>query len=73
MDGVREPTDLEAVRLLSRWMAARRHVDDELERLTAFGPAAERRVRSRLAELGDLEAEASAAFARYSAHVSAAV
>lgn len=73
MAGVREPTDLEAVRLLSRWMAARRHVDDELERLTAFGPAAERRVRARLSELGRLEEEASAAFARYSEYVAARV
>ena len=70
---MREPTDLEAVRLLSRWMAARRHVDEALERLTAFGPAAERRVRGRLPELGDLEAEASAAFARYAEYVSARI
>ena len=70
---MREPTDLEAVRLLSRWMAARRHVDDELERLTAFGPAAERRVRGRLGELGRLEEEASAAFSRYSDYVTARV
>jgi hypothetical protein len=66
---VREPTDLEAVRLLSRWLAARRHVDDELERLTAFGPAAERRVRVRLTHLSDLESEASAAFRRYTDYV----
>jgi hypothetical protein len=64
---VDEPLDLERARLLLVWLQARRRVDATLSELLAAGPAGERRVRSRLQSVEDLEHAAQQAFATYQA------
>jgi hypothetical protein len=66
---VDEPLDLERARLLLVWLQARRRVDTTLSELLAAGPAGERRVRSRLQSVADLEHAAQQAFASYQASV----
>ncbi len=62
-----EPLDLERARLLLVWLQARRRVDATLSELLAAGPAGERRVRSHLQSVEDLEHAAQQAFASYQA------
>jgi hypothetical protein len=64
---VEEPVDLERSRLLLVWLQARRAVDRCLSDLLAAGPAGERRVRERLAQVDDLENRAREAFVTYRA------
>jgi hypothetical protein len=64
---VDEPLDLERARLLLVWLQARRRVDATLSELLAAGPAGERRVRSCLQSVEDLEHAAQQAFATYRA------
>lgn len=60
-----EPLDLERARLLLVWLQARRALDHCLSDLLAAGPAGERRVRSRLELVTELEQKAQNAFAAY--------
>ncbi|HSP37055.1 MAG TPA: hypothetical protein VLR26_04820 [Frankiaceae bacterium] len=62
-----EPLDLERARLLLVWLQARRALDHCLSELLAAGPAGERRVRSRLDLVEELEWRAQNAFASYRA------
>jgi hypothetical protein len=62
---VDEPLDLERARLLLVWLQARRAVDHCLSELLAAGPAGERRVRSRIDLVAELEERAERAFATY--------
>ncbi len=62
-----EPLDLERARLLLVWLQARRALDHCLSDLLAAGPAGERRVRSRLDQVTELEQKAQNAFAAYRA------
>jgi hypothetical protein len=64
---VEEPLDLERARLLLVWLQARRALDHCLSELLAAGPAGERRVRSRLDQVTELEQKAQNAFAAYRA------
>src|SRR5436305_6301839 len=64
---VDEPLDLERARLLLVWLQARRALDHCLSDLLAAGPAGERRVRSRLDQVSELEQNAQSAFAAYQA------
>jgi hypothetical protein len=64
---VDEPLDLERARLLLVWLQARRALDHCLSELLAAGPAGERRVRSRLDLVTELEEKASNAFNAYRA------
>jgi hypothetical protein len=64
---VDEPLDLERARLLLVWLQARRALDHCLSDLLAAGPAGERRVRSRLDLVSELEEKAQNAFAAYQA------
>jgi hypothetical protein len=66
---VDEPLDLERARLLLVWLQARRALDHCLSELLAAGPAGERRVRSRLDLVEDLERKAENAFDTYRASV----
>jgi hypothetical protein len=66
---VDEPIDLDAVRLLSAWMSARREVQSHLDVLIGFGPHAEPQVARNLALLEQLEAHARLAFRNYRDHV----
>jgi hypothetical protein len=66
---VDEPLDLERARLLLVWLQARRALDHCLSELLAAGPAGERRVRSRLDLVEELERKAQNAFASYRASV----
>jgi hypothetical protein len=66
---VNEPLDLERARLLLVWLQARRALDHCLSDLLAAGPAGERRVRSRLDQVSELEQKAQNAFAAYQASV----
>ena len=62
-----EPLDLERARLLLVWLQARRALDHCLSDLLAAGPAGERRVRTRLDQVTELEEKAQNAFAAYRA------
>ncbi len=66
MDG---PLDLDAVRLLSAWMQARRDLSAHLDLLTAFGPSATEQVARNLALVDDLHGKDHAAWLAYRGHV----
>lgn len=63
-----QPIDLDAVRLLSSWMSARRDLTAHLDLLTAFGPNASEQVARNLAlvqRLTDREHDAWTAYRTY--------
>lgn len=64
-----EPRDLDAIRLLSAWMSAKRDVQAHLDLLTAYGPHAEPQIARNLGLLEGLEQHAGLAFERYREHV----
>ena len=64
-----EPLDLDAVRLLSAWLSARRDVQAHLDLLIGFGPSAEPQIAANLALLERLEGHALLAFRSYRDHV----
>ena len=61
--------DLDAVRLLSTWLAARRDLTAHLDLLTAFGPSATDQVASNLRLVDDLQGKDQAAWVSYRNHV----
>ena len=66
MDGA---LDLDAVRLLSLWLSARRDLTAHLDLLTAFGPNAADQVARNLALVDDLHARDHDAWLAFRAHV----
>ncbi len=64
-----EPLDLDAVRLLSAWLSARRDVQAHLDLLIGFGPSAEPQIAANLALLERLETGATLAFRTYRDYV----
>ena len=64
-----EPLDLDAVRLLSAWLSARRDVQAHLDLLIGFGPSAEPQIAANLALIERLETDATLAFRSYRDHV----
>lgn len=58
-----EPTEREDLRRLALWLSRRRAVDEALQTLTAYGPAASERVHSHLDALRSLLALEREAFA----------
>lgn len=61
--------DLDAVRLLSVWLTARRDLTAHLELLTAFGPSATEQVSRNLALVDQLHDRDHAAWLDYRRHV----
>ncbi len=61
--------DLDAVRLLSLWLSARRDVTAHLELLTAFGPSATEQVARNLLLVDELQAKDREAWVAYREHV----
>lgn len=61
--------DLDAVRLLSTWMAARRDLTAHLDLLTAFGPSATDQVSRNLRLIDDLQGKDQAAWSSCRDHM----
>ena len=61
--------DLDAVRLLSAWMSARRDLTAHLEVLTAFGPHAAEQVARNVWLIDDLQERAYVAWIAYRSYV----
>lgn len=61
--------DLDAVRLLSLWLSARRDLTAHLDLLTAFGPSATAQVERNLLLVDDLHARDHAGWLAYREHV----
>lgn len=61
--------DLDAVRLLSVWLAARRELTAHLDLLTAFGPSATEQVSRNLALVDELHTRDHEAWLAYRRHV----
>lgn len=61
--------DLDAVRLLSSWMSARRDLSAHLDLLTAFGPSATAQVTRNLRLIDALHTKDHEAWLAYRAHV----
>lgn len=66
---VGEPLDLDAVRLLSAWMSARRDLSAHLDLLTAFGPSATEQVTRNLPLVDELHARDHEAWLAYRLYV----
>lgn len=64
-----DPLDLDAVRLLSTWLSARRDLSAHLDLLTSFGPSATDQVARNLWLIDDLQNRAHEAWAAYRDHV----
>lgn len=64
-----EPLDLDAVRLLSSWLSARRDLSAHLDLLTAFGPSATEQVSRNLRLVDDLHARDHDSWLAYRRHV----
>ena len=64
-----ERLDLDAVRLLSAWLSARRDLTAHLELLTAFGPHAAEQVARNLWLVDDLQEKAYVAWIAYRSYV----
>ncbi len=64
-----EPLDLDAVRLLSGWLSARRDLTAHLEVLTAFGPSATEQVARNLRLVDELHSRDHSAWLAYREHV----
>ncbi len=67
--GVDDALDLDAVRLLSRWMSARRDLSAHLDLLTAFGPSATAQVTRNLRLVDELHERDHEAWLAYREHV----
>ena len=67
--GVDEEMDIDAVRLLSAWLSARRDVQAHLDLLSGFGPHAEPQIARNLTLIQELEGHARLAFQNYRDHV----
>lgn len=63
------PLDLDAVRLLSVWLSARRDLQAHLDLLTAFGPSAAEQVARNLRLVGELHDRDHDAWLAYKEHV----
>ena len=61
--------DLDAVRLLSSWLAARRDLSAHLDLLTAFGPSATDQVARNLRLVDDLQGKDQSAWLAYRNHL----
>lgn len=61
--------DLDAVRLLSLWLSARRDLTAHLDLLTAFGPSATEQVSRNLGLVDELHSRDHAAWLEYRRHV----
>jgi len=61
--------DLDAVRLLSKWLSARGEVTAHLDLLTAFGPNAAEQVARNLALVERLQEQSHAAWRAYRDYV----
>ncbi len=61
--------DLDAVRLLSLWLSARRDLTAHLDLLTAFGPSATEQVTRNLPLVDELHARDHDAWLAYRRHV----
>ena len=61
--------DLDAVRLLSVWLSARRELTAHLDLLTAFGPSATEQVARNLALVDSLHARDHEAWLDYRRHL----
>lgn len=61
--------DLDAVRLLSAWMSARRDLSAHLDLLTAFGPSATEQVARNLRLVDELHSKDHEAWLAYRSHV----
>lgn len=61
--------DVDAVRLLSVWLSARRDLAAHLDVLTAFGPSATEQVARNLWLIDDLQQRGSDAWLAYRGHV----
>jgi hypothetical protein len=66
---VDQPLDLDAVRLLSSWLSARRDLTAHLDLLTAFGPNAHEQVTRNLGLVERLHDRDHEAWLAYRAHV----
>lgn len=64
-----QPLDLDAVRLLSSWLSARRDLTAHLELLTAFGPNAHEQVCRNLPLVQELHGREDEAWLAYRQHV----
>lgn len=61
--------DLDAVRLLSAWLSARRDLTAHLDLLTAFGPSATEQVQRNFRLVERLERASAERWSAYRAHV----
>ncbi len=61
--------DLDAVRLLSTWMSARRDLSAHLDLLTAFGPSASEQVGRNLQLVDELQTRDHHAWLGYRSHM----